>query len=86
MSQTVDNTLGAMTTLWMYDQWGLATSMTTSCGNASGAVKVDFIMMYVNDEIGRLIKTVVLTVKAEHDDGMLVDVQPTAMVGYGVFG
>ncbi|MER7249757.1 LamG-like jellyroll fold domain-containing protein [Kribbella sp. NPDC000426] len=86
VSQTVDNTSGAMTTSWTYDQRGLATSMTTPRGNASGAVKADFTTTYVNDEIGRLIKTVAPTVKAEHDGGAAADVQPTAMVGYGAFG
>jgi YD repeat-containing protein len=86
VSQTVDNTSGAMTRSWTYDQRGLATSMTTPRGNASGAVKADFTSTYVNDEIGRLIKTVAPTVKAEHDGGTPADVQPTAMVGYGAFG
>ncbi|MEV4260224.1 RHS repeat-associated core domain-containing protein [Kribbella sp. NPDC049584] len=86
VSQTVQNTSGAMTTSWTYDQRGLETSMTTPRGNASGAVKTDFTTTYVNDEIGRLIKTVAPKVKAEHDGGTPADVQPTAMVGYGAFG
>ncbi|WP_350274913.1 LamG-like jellyroll fold domain-containing protein [Kribbella sp. HUAS MG21] len=86
VSQTVENTSGAMTTSWAYDQRGLATSMTTPRGNASGAVKADFTTAYVNDELGRLIKTIAPRVKAEQDGGTPADVQPTAMVGYGAFG
>ncbi|TCC36938.1 LamG-like jellyroll fold domain-containing protein [Kribbella sindirgiensis] len=86
VSQTVENTSGAMTTSWTYDQRGLATSMTTPRGNASGAVKADFTSTYVNDELGRLIKTVAPKVKAEQDGGAAADVQPTAMVGYSAFG
>ncbi|MEU4192303.1 LamG-like jellyroll fold domain-containing protein [Kribbella sp. NPDC026611] len=86
VSQTVQNTSGAMTTSWMYDQRGLATSKTTPRGNASGAVKADFTTTYTNDELGRAIKTIAPTVKAEHDGGAAADVQPTATVGYGAFG
>ncbi|TDO68097.1 RHS repeat-associated protein [Kribbella sp. VKM Ac-2571] len=86
VSQTVENTSSAMTTSWTYDQRGLATSMTTPRGNASGAVKADFTSTYVNDELGRLIKTVAPKVKVEHDGGAPADVQPTAMVGYGAYG
>ncbi|TQJ17751.1 RHS repeat-associated core domain-containing protein [Kribbella jejuensis] len=90
VSQTVENTSGGtatnMTTSWTYDQRGLATSMTTPRGNASGAVKADFTTTYVNDELGRMVKTVAAKVKAEQDGGTPADVQPTAAVGYGAFG
>lgn len=90
VSQTVENTTGGvasnMTTSWTYDQRGLATSMTTPRGNASGATKADFTTSYVNDELGRLVKTVAPTVKAEQDGGAAADVRPAAAVGYGAFG
>lgn len=86
ISQTVDNASGAMTTSWTYDQRGLSTSMTSPRGNASGAVKADFTTTYVNDELGRLVKSVAPTVQAERDGGTAADVQPTASVGYGAFG